>query len=259
MRFRNHCHHPLLYASSTMSHLLVFFKHSNTFTVIPSENISGDLNINSIVVVPYGARRKYRAVIKFIESKASCEAVSEKIFSQPPKTSTPLSKGSPAKKTPTVMPIQSASCSSCGDIVEQLFQRIAPILNGINDEVKSLRNSIDTIERSMAQTTASCKADKSLPLDNLIGHDMVRWLRKAVNERYPTPSTAEEISRWRVIRRGINSYWYTKRKTQEEAAQKQRTPASPQSPRASRTSHLKRRRLSTNESEEVGNVYNFTD
>uniref|UniRef100_A0A1I7XLG8 Major sperm protein n=1 Tax=Heterorhabditis bacteriophora TaxID=37862 RepID=A0A1I7XLG8_HETBA len=161
MRFRNHYHHPLLYPSSTMSHLLVFFKHSNTFTVIPSENISGDLNINSIVVVPYGARRKYRAVIKFIGSKASCEAVSEEIFSQPPKPSTPLSKGSPAKKTPTVMPIQSASCSSCVTSLNNLFQRIAPILNGINDEVKSLRNSIDTIERSMAQTTASCSKNEA--------------------------------------------------------------------------------------------------
>uniref|UniRef100_A0A1I7XAB3 Uncharacterized protein n=1 Tax=Heterorhabditis bacteriophora TaxID=37862 RepID=A0A1I7XAB3_HETBA len=144
-----------------MSHLLVFFKHSNTFTVIPSETISGDLNINSTVVVPYGARRKYKAVIKFIGSKASCEAESEKIFLQSSKTSTPLSKGSPAKKTPSVMPIQSASCSSCGDIVEQLFQRIAPIVNGINDEVKSLRHSIDTIERSMAQTTASCSKNEA--------------------------------------------------------------------------------------------------
>uniref|UniRef100_A0A1I7W619 MSP domain-containing protein n=1 Tax=Heterorhabditis bacteriophora TaxID=37862 RepID=A0A1I7W619_HETBA len=240
MRFRNHCHHPLLYASSTMSHLLVFFKHSNTFTVIPSENISGDLNTNSIVVVPYGARRKYRAVIKFIESKASCEAVSEKIFSQPPKTSTPLSKGSPAKKTPTVMPIQSASCSSC--VFSSYY-------------FKKLRRNLIFNYQSFHTIGYLNK----LLMISIWTQKAQRWLRKAVNERYPTPSTAEEISRWRVIRRGINSYWYTKRKTQEEAAQKQRTPASPQSPRASRTSHLKRRRLSSNESEEVGNVYNFTD
>uniref|UniRef100_A0A1I7XDF5 Uncharacterized protein n=1 Tax=Heterorhabditis bacteriophora TaxID=37862 RepID=A0A1I7XDF5_HETBA len=76
---------------------------------------------------------------------------------------------------------------------------------------------------------------------------------KSSQRAYPTPSTAEEISRWRIIRQGINSYWNRKRKTEEEAAQRQPTPANSQSPRASRTSHLKRRRLSSNESEDAAN------
>uniref|UniRef100_A0A1I7WLD5 MSP domain-containing protein n=1 Tax=Heterorhabditis bacteriophora TaxID=37862 RepID=A0A1I7WLD5_HETBA len=94
--FINQYYHFVLCSNSNILYLLAFFKHSNTLSVISSEKISADLSIDSTVIIPYGAGRKYAAVIKNIGSNARCEAKSEKLFSQPPTTSMPLVKGSPA-------------------------------------------------------------------------------------------------------------------------------------------------------------------
>uniref|UniRef100_A0A1I7WER1 t-SNARE coiled-coil homology domain-containing protein n=1 Tax=Heterorhabditis bacteriophora TaxID=37862 RepID=A0A1I7WER1_HETBA len=230
-----------------MTHVVVYFKHSKTFTILPITDISDDVEIGYSVTVPYGNGNKYKAVIKFVGTQQECEAQSEELFVSPsnlqPSLTIPVISGSPP-------PRQVSSIAPESDIILRKLNYIVDEIKLLNDNFQSLQRSVEkissvvheqevklkTLQRNVSELLARCPKNHStggllirfhhfriiVPLETVNKIHFASssssafpriWLVIYARTKYKR-NTLVLFSRWKSIRRGINNYWSNRRRSE---------------------------------------------